>query len=84
VPDEANLNAIIGALLKRAGIPARELGPYLRTRRIGPYRLAFNFGTQPVELDKSLGQVLDFHHDTPLILGSRTLRQAEVALWVVA
>lgn len=84
VPDQADLNAMIGALLKSAGIPARELGPYLRTRRIGPYRLAFNFGTQPVELDKSLGQVLDFHHDTPLILGSRTLRQAEVALWVVA
>lgn len=83
VPDTASLVSLVGELLKDAGIAGRELGPWLRTQRVGPYRLAFNFGTRPVELDKELGSALDFHHDTPLLVGSRTLGQAEVAVWVV-
>lgn len=83
IPDSTSLISLMGELLQAASIACRELGPWLRTQRIGPYRLAFNFGARPVELDKELGSVLDFHHDTPLLVGSRTLAQAEVAVWVV-
>ncbi|ASJ75616.1 beta-galactosidase [Granulosicoccus antarcticus] len=82
IPEKNALIPMIGELLVEAGIPCRELGAYLRTQRIGPYQLAFNFGKQAVELDKALGTVLNFHHDTPLLVGSRTLGQAEVAVWV--
>jgi len=83
IPEKNALVPMIGDLIKEAGIPCRELGPYLRTQRIGPYQVAFNFGKQNIELDKELGTVLNFHHDTLLLVGSRTLGQAEVAVWVV-
>ncbi len=83
IPDNTSLVSLLGELLQEAGIAGREVGPWLRTQRVGPYRLAFNFGTRPIELDKELGSTLDFHHDTPLLVGSRTLEQAQVAVWVV-
>ncbi len=83
IPEKSALVPMIGDLIKEAGISCRELGPYLRTQRIGPYQVAFNFGKQNIELDKELGTVLNFHHDTLLLVGSRTLGQAEVAVWVV-
>jgi len=83
LPEQADLIAIVGELLGNADIPARELGPFVRTQKMGPYRVAYNFGTQPVELDKCLGDTLDFHHDTHPVVGSRVLNQAEVAVWVV-
>ncbi len=84
LPEQPDLITLLGELIDGVDVPARELGPYLRTQRIGPYRLAFNYGNQAVELDKCLGTVLDFHPDTALIVGSRVLEQAEVAVWVVA
>jgi len=83
LPEQADLIAIVGELLDSVDIPARELGPFVRTQRMGPYRVAYNFGTQPAELDKCLGDTFDFHLDTHPVVGSRVLNQAEVAVWVV-
>ena len=82
IPEKNALIQMMGELIKEAGIPCRELGSYLRTQRIGPYQVAFNFGRKTIELDKALGTDLNFHHDTRLLVGSRTLGQAEVAVWV--
>ncbi len=83
VPEQADLIDTIGEILNNCNIPTRNLGPHLRTQRIGPVQVAFNYGAQSVELDKILGETLGFHHDTTLIVGSRTLAQAQVAVWVV-
>lgn len=83
LPKQKDLIALLGELLSDAAIPAYELGPYVRTQRVGPYRVAYNFGPEAVELDKCLGPILDFPHDTSLIVGSRVLKQAEVAVWIV-
>ncbi|NND90823.1 MAG: beta-galactosidase [Granulosicoccus sp.] len=83
IPDDPALRSLAGEWLQQAGLPCRDIGPLVRTQRIGPYRLAFNFGTQRVDLDKHLGPRLDFHHDTQVLIGSRTLDHAQVAVWVV-
>lgn len=83
IPAQSDLVAIIGELLTESEIDARELGPFLRTQQIGPYRLAFNFGPEPVELLESLGVTFGFHDDTTVIVGSSTLHQADLAVWVV-
>lgn len=83
IPNKAALIALAGEWLTSAGIDGHDLGPYLRTQRIGSYRLAFNFGAQPVELDKQLGKAFDFDKDTVVLMGSRTLKQADMALWLV-
>lgn len=81
VPVQADLHKLIGILLQQAQINIKDLGPYLRTRRFGPWRLAFNFGKEKVDLVERLGADFGIHNHTALIVGSRTLAQAEVAVW---
>lgn len=83
IPEQADLIDLIGELLQESKIKACKLGPFLRTQQIGPYRLAFNFGPEPVDLAQRLGDTFDINHSTPMIVGSRMLNQADLALWVV-
>ena len=83
VPEQADLNALMGNLMQQAQIDSKELGPYLRTQRLGPWRLAFNFGKDPVDLSERLGPIFNFQSDTSLIIGSKTLAQGEIAVWAV-
>jgi beta-galactosidase len=83
VPEQADLNELMGELLQYAQVNIKDLGPYLRTQRLGPWRLAFNFGIDAVDLLQSLGAIFDFNGDTTLIIGSQILAQGEIALWAV-
>lgn len=83
IPDRNGLVTLVGELLDEANLPCRELGPHVRTQRVGPYRMAFNYGRQSIELDKHLGDRLDFHHDLQLLVGAPSLKQAEEAVWIV-
>ena len=83
VPEQDGLIDLMGELLLKANIEIKNLGPYLRTQRLGPWRLAFNFGEQTVDLSDSLGPIFNYHRDTSLIIGSNTLAQGEIALWAV-
>lgn len=83
IPEQSDLIRIIGELLAQSSLKARDLGPFVRTRQIGSYRLAFNFGPEPVDLVHHLGDTFNINHDTPIIIGSNLLHQAELALWVV-
>ena len=83
IPEQTDLVALIGKLLKESKINARELGPFLRTQQFGPYRLAINFGPEPVELASALGSTFDFDENTIVIVGSDTLHQTDIALWAV-
>jgi beta-galactosidase len=83
VPEQADLNKLMGLLLTKASIDIRDLGPYLRTQRIGPWRLAFNFGVKEVNLLQSFGAIFGFNSKTNLVIGSETLAQGEIALWAL-
>lgn len=83
IPGREGLRVLIGQWLQQAGITCHDLGPSVRTQRIGRYRLAFNYGRQTVDLDVHLGKALDVDGDTTMLVGSRTLAQAQVALWEV-
>lgn len=83
VPKQADLHELMGELLQQAQIDVKNLGPYLRTQRLGPWRLAFNFGKETVDLSQNLGSIFGFHSDTTLIIGSQTLAQGEIAVWAV-
>ena len=83
VPEQADLIKLMGELLQQAGVDIKDLGPYLRTQRVGPWRLAFNFGVDNVDLLHSLGADFGVHSDTTLLIGSQTLAQGEIALWAV-
>lgn len=83
VPEQADLIQLIGELLQQAGIDKKDLGPYLRTQRFGPWRLAFNFGVDKIDLLHSLGAKFGVHSDTNLLFGSQTLARGEIALWAV-
>jgi len=83
VPEQQDLTILIGELLQQAKVDIKNLGPYLRTQKLGPWRLAFNFGADAVNLIESLGAVFDMHSDTTLMIGSQTLAQGEIALWTV-
>jgi len=84
IPEQQDLITLVGVLLKESGISSRELGPFLRTQQIGPYRLAFNFGPETIDLIEALGPTFGIDHDTSIIVGSSTLNQAGLALWMVA
>jgi beta-galactosidase len=83
VPEQADLIKLMGELLQQASVNIKDLGPYLRTQRFGPWRLAFNFGVDKVNLLHSLGADFGVHSDTTLLFGSQTLDQGEIALWPV-
>lgn len=83
VPLPSDLTKLMGELLQQAQVDTKDLGPYLRTQRLGPWRLAFNFGTEVVDLLQSLGSTFGLHRETPLIIGSQTLAQGEIAVWTV-
>ena len=83
IPEQTELDALMGELLQQANLPIKNLGPYLRTQRLGPWRVAFNFGKEVVDLTKDLGTIFDLHTNTPLIIGSQILAQGEIAVWVV-
>ncbi len=81
IPENSTLLKIIGDFLREADIDAVDLGPYLRTQRIGPWRLAFNYGMETVDLANNLGPLFNFDDQTSVIIGSRTLHQGEIAVW---
>lgn len=81
IPDNSTLLSIVGNLLQQAEIESADLGPYLRTQKIGPWRLAFNFGSDVVDLTKNLGPLFNFDEQTAVIVGSRKLNQGEIAVW---
>ena len=83
IPDATGLLELFGRLFHESGIRAKNLGPYLRTQRVGNWRLAFNFGKEPVNLADNLGLSFDFTANTPVIIGSSILHQGEVAVWAV-
>ena len=57
-PDNALLARLIGKLVKEAGIATDDLPKGLRTRRRGPYRFAFNYGPDAVDVSAVLGKDL--------------------------
>lgn len=81
IPENTTLLSIVGDLLHEASIKASNLGPYLRTQKIGPWRLAFNFGEEAIDLADNLGPLFDFDDQTAVIIGSRKLHQGEIAVW---
>jgi len=83
MPQLDGLLALMAEMLSQASLSPQNLGPYLRTRRIGPWRLAFNFGPEPVNLADSLSTALDFHINTSPVVGSGILHQGEIAVWDV-
>ena len=83
LPEFMDLFRLTGELADEARLPITDLGPDLRTQRIGNYRLAFNYGAQTADLEKRLGSVFNFTPDTSLLVGEHQLRPAEVAVWMV-
>lgn len=83
IPVQSDLIDLIGTFLNAVSLPARNLGACLRIQRVGSYCVAFNYGAELANLDSCLGPELGFYPDTQLIIGSRELEQAEVAVWVV-
>lgn len=83
LPESDDLLALVGTLATDAQLHITDLGPDLRTQRIGRYQVAFNYGAQSVELDKRMGVSFGLTRDTQLIIGEQLLRPAQVAVWVV-
>ena len=83
IPKQDSLIRLMGELLEQSHISHRDLGPFVRTQQIGHYRLAFNFGTEPVDLAQHLGECFGMDQNTHILIGSRILHQADLALWVV-
>ncbi|MFK8080560.1 MAG: beta-galactosidase [Granulosicoccus sp.] len=83
LPDFDDLLRIVGELASEARLSIKDLGPDLRTQRIGRYRLAFNYGAQPVELNTKMGADFGFSTDTQLLIGEHRLGSAQVAVWEV-
>jgi len=81
VPEQTDLHRLLGELMQSVQINTRDLGPDLRTQRIGPWRLAFNFGAKTIDLSQKLGPIFGFYNKTSPIVGSKTLAQGEIALW---
>jgi len=83
IPESTDLISLTGSLLAEAGVAGYNLGPYLRTQKIGPWRVAFNYGEKTINLTESTGKIPDYEAKTTLIIGSKHLNQGEVAVWVV-
>ena len=82
--ENSSLVTLIGEIATEAALNIRNLGPYVRTQRIGNYRVAFNYGSDAVDLVRHLGDAFGLTGETTLLVGNRMLRQAEVAVWLVA
>jgi hypothetical protein len=83
LPKDDDLLVLIKSLATQASLHCGDLGPDVRTQRIGPYRLAVNYGSTAVDIVDLLGAAFDLSADTRLSVGKRTLVPAEVAVWVV-
>ncbi len=71
-PDAPLLDLLFRRMADAAGLVAETLPDDLRLRRAGTLRYAFNYGPEPVDLPAGV---------PPLMIGSRTLPPAGVAVW---
>lgn len=67
------LKTVLGEICDRAGVATVSLDGDLRLRRRGNQMFAFNYGPGDARLPSGHG---------PLLIGSETLRQTEVAVWI--
>lgn len=83
LPVKSDLIELIGDIAEEALLHPHHLGPDVRTRKIGPYRLAFNFGHETVDLFEALGPAFKLTPDTDLLIGNSQLNPAGVVVWLV-
>ena len=83
VPEHNDLLKLVGSFAAQAQLDHTDLGPDIRTQRTGNYRVAFNYGSEPLDLHKHLGPSFGFTKDTRPAVGSDILMPADVAVWVV-
>ena len=83
LPMKIDLIELMEEIAEEASLRPHHLGSDLRTRKIGPYRLAFNFGNEPVDLFEALGSAFRLTPDTDLLVGNSQLNPAGVAVWLV-
>ena len=81
LPDDAALLSLVKGFTNNANLATSDLGPNLRTQAIGPYRVAFNYGSEPINLDEKLGARFGLDKNTPLLVGERVLCAAQSAVW---
>lgn len=70
-PDEVLLTSLMRNLAQEAGLEILELPEHIRIRRRGGLTFAFNYGTE----------VWDIPSGAELILGEKSLKPQEVAIW---
>ncbi len=83
LPVKNDLIGLIGDIAEEASLHTHHLGPDIRTRKIGRYRLAFNFGHEPVDLFEAFGPAFKLTPGTDLLIGNSQLNPADVALWLL-
>lgn len=83
LPERDDLLALTGQLATDAALTIINLGPDVRIQQMGKYSVVFNFSHDSINLDEHLGNAFGFSASTRLVVGTRTLNTADVAVWVV-
>lgn len=84
LPDNTSQNSLlvlVGEIATEASLYIQNLGPDVRIQAIGKFRVAFNYGAEPVDLVEHVGEAFGVTDKTTLLVGGRILKQAEVAVW---